>query len=95
MKQLSSGINDDNLKKFEVLIQSMTKEERKKPRLIALSGRRRMRIAKGSGNQLSDVSQLMTLLEQQKKLAKQMKNFDDADINKLQEEPLSFFNHLK
>ncbi|WP_081475354.1 hypothetical protein [Candidatus Phytoplasma australiense] len=46
MKQLSSGINDDNLKKFEVLIQSMTKEERKKPRLIALSGRRRMRIAK-------------------------------------------------
>ncbi|WP_374695546.1 hypothetical protein ACEW7V_00590 [Areca yellow leaf disease phytoplasma] len=42
-----------------------------------MSSRRRQRIAKGSGNQLSDVNKLITLLEQQKKLAKQMQHFDD------------------
>ncbi|MGZ3140242.1 signal recognition particle protein [Candidatus Phytoplasma solani] len=95
IKTLNASINNDSLKKFEVLIQSMTEKERKNPQLIASSSRRRSRIAAGSGNKLSDVSQLMNLLEQQKKLAKQMKNFDDQDLSKLQDDPLSFFNNLK
>ncbi|WP_349401953.1 signal recognition particle protein Ffh [Candidatus Phytoplasma solani] len=95
IKNLSADINDENLKKFEVLIQSMTNKERKNPQLISLSGKRRVRIAVGSGNKLTDINQLITLLEQQKKLAKQMKNFNDQDFTKLQDDPLSFFNNLK
>ncbi|GAK74124.1 MAG: signal recognition particle protein [Candidatus Phytoplasma asteris] len=94
MKQLSASLGDDGFNKFEVLIQSMTKQEKKNPQLIALSGRRRQRIAKGSGNQLSDVNKLITLLEQQKKLAKQMQHFDDQDLDKLQNDPMAFFRDM-
>ncbi|MBP5835962.1 signal recognition particle protein [Candidatus Phytoplasma meliae] len=95
MKHFSSSLNDEGLKKFEVLIQSMTLAEKKNPQLIASSSRRRLRIASGSGNKLSDVSQLINVLEQQKKMAKQMKKFDDEDVSKLQNDPLSFFNNLQ
>ncbi|WP_252861425.1 hypothetical protein [New Jersey aster yellows phytoplasma] len=94
IKQLSANLGDDGFNKFEVLIQSMTKQEKKNPQLIVLSSRRRQRIAKGSGNQLSDVNKLITLLEQQKKLAKQMQHFDDQDLDKLQNDPMSFFHDM-
>jgi signal recognition particle subunit SRP54 len=94
IKQLSDGLGDDGFSKFEVLIQSMTKKEKKNPELIALNSRRRKRIAQGSGNQLSDVNKLITILEQQKKLAKQMKHFDDQDLDKLQNDPMTFFRDI-
>ncbi|OIJ45000.1 signal recognition particle protein [Rice orange leaf phytoplasma] len=94
MKQFSASLGDDGFNKFEVLIQSMTKQEKKNPQLIDLSSRRRQRIAKGSGNQLSDVNKLITLLEKQKKLAKQMQHFDDQDLDKLQNDPMAFFRDM-
>ncbi|MBS2126135.1 signal recognition particle protein ['Fragaria x ananassa' phyllody phytoplasma] len=94
MKHISSNLNDEGLKKFEVLIQSMTLEEKKNPQLITSSSRRRLRIASGSGNKLSDVNQLINILEQQKKMTKQMKKFNNKDMSKLQNDPLSFFNNL-
>ncbi len=45
------------LKKTEVIINSMTREERKKPEMIKTS--RKVRIAKGAGVQPSDVSKLL------------------------------------
>ena len=50
----------------------MTAEERKKPHLLNAS--RRIRIAKGSGNQVSDINRFMTQFEQMQKMMKQMMN---------------------
>ncbi|CAP18260.1 Signal recognition particle [Candidatus Phytoplasma mali] len=80
------NLQDFELNKFESIIKSMTKEEKFKTNLISLSSRRRMRIAKGSGVKQKDVLNLISLLEQQKKIAKQMGNFEQNKIN-LEQDP--------
>jgi signal recognition particle subunit SRP54 len=55
---------------MEAIIQSMTKEERKKPELLNAS--RRKRIAAGAGVSVAKVNQLMKKFEDTKKLMKQM-----------------------
>ena len=50
-------IAEDNLKKWKVIIQSMTPEEREKPKIINAS--RTRRIARGSGTSESDVKSLI------------------------------------
>lgn len=63
-------IDDDAFKGIEAIIQSMTPKERKKPEII--NGSRRKRIAKGSGNDIREVNQLMKQFDQMKKMMKQM-----------------------
>lgn len=48
---------EKEMKKIEAIIQSMTKEERKKADILKAS--RKQRIAKGSGTEVSDVNQLL------------------------------------
>ena len=48
---------EKEMKKVEAIIQSMTKEERKKPDILKAS--RKIRIAKGSGTDVSDVNKLL------------------------------------
>jgi signal recognition particle subunit SRP54 len=48
----------------------MTPEERARPQLI--DGKRRKRIARGSGTQVQDVNQLLRQFEQMKKMMKTM-----------------------
>lgn len=55
----------------EAIIQSMTTEERQKPQII--NGRRRMRIARGSGHEVRDVNQLLKQFGQMRKMMKKMK----------------------
>ncbi len=59
------------LGKHEAIILSMTKEERKLPRI--LGGSRRKRIAEGSGVQIRDVNQLIKQFTQMQKMMKKMK----------------------
>ena len=59
------------LARHEAIILSMTKEERRLPRLIA--GSRRKRIADGSGVQIRDVNQLIKQFSQIQKMMKKMK----------------------
>ena len=59
------------LAKHEAIILSMTKEERRVPRIIA--GSRRKRIADGSGMQIRDVNQLIKQFSQMQKMMKKMK----------------------
>ena len=59
------------LARHEAIILSMTKEERRLPRLIA--GSRRKRIADGSGVQIRDVNQLIKQFSQMQKMMKKMK----------------------
>ena len=61
---------EKEMKKVEAIIQSMTKEERKKPDI--LKANRKIRIAKGSGTDVSDVNKLLKQFEQMKSMMKML-----------------------
>jgi signal recognition particle subunit SRP54 len=63
-------IDDSSFKKIEAIIFSMTPEERTNPDLI--NGKRRERLAKGSGNSIQEVNQFLKQFEEMKKM---MRNF--------------------
>lgn len=64
-----ANIDERKLDRVEAIIKSMTKKEREKPSIIDAS--RKRRIAAGSGNQVSDVNQLLKQFEQMQKMMKQ------------------------
>ncbi|MEO0135676.1 MAG: signal recognition particle protein, partial [candidate division WOR-3 bacterium] len=68
------GINFDEkeLIKMEAIILSMTKEERRNPKII--DGSRKRRIALGSGTTVTDVNRLLNEFFQAQKLAKIFKD---------------------
>lgn len=68
----NADIDERKLFRVEAIIQSMTQAERKNPSIINAS--RRRRIAAGSGNQVSDVNNLLRQFEQMQKMMKQFKN---------------------
>lgn len=59
---------EKEMKKVECIIQSMTREERKKPEILKAS--RKQRIAKGSGTEVADVNRLLKQFEQMKAMMK-------------------------
>ncbi|MHA1636474.1 MAG: signal recognition particle protein Srp54 [Candidatus Thorarchaeota archaeon] len=63
-------LQEDNLKKFEVIMNSMTKVELDEPKLIKSS--RIKRIARGSGTSVRDVRDLLKQYDAMKKMMKQM-----------------------
>lgn len=70
LKSKNIKVDDRELIRAEVIIQSMTRQERQKPNLI--NGSRRKRIARGSGTQPSDVNRLLNQYWQLVKMSKQM-----------------------
>ncbi len=65
-------VDDKEFVKIEAMICSMTKQEKKNPRL--LNGSRRLRIARGSGTQVSDINKFMKSFEMTQKMMKQMQS---------------------
>ncbi len=65
-------VDENALKKIEVMIQSMTPKEREKPEII--NGTRRARIANGSGSGIQDVNRLMKQFEDLKKMMRMMQD---------------------
>jgi signal recognition particle subunit SRP54 len=63
-------IQEENMNRWEVMMNSMTKDELEEPKLIKSS--RIKRIAKGSGTSQKDVRDLLKQHEQMKKMMKQM-----------------------
>ena len=63
-------INDDAFKGIEALINSMTMEERRNPDIM--NPGRKIRIAKGSGKELSELNQFLKQFEQMKEMMKTM-----------------------
>ena len=63
-------MQEENLKKFEVIMKSMTKEELDEPKLLKSS--RIKRIAMGSGTSERDVRELLKQYDTMKKMMKQM-----------------------
>jgi signal recognition particle subunit SRP54 len=72
LRQAKAQISDDDYKRIEAIIQSMTSEERRRPQII--DGRRRRRIARGSGTSREEVSQLLKQFEEMRKMMAQMGN---------------------
>jgi signal recognition particle subunit SRP54 len=66
--------SEEKLKKFESMINSMTKQEKKDPKLIRASKTRVERIAKGSGCSESDVKEFLSQFEKMEKMLKKFKH---------------------
>ena len=65
-------VDDKEFTRIEAMISSMTKEERKNPKL--LNGNRRVRIAKGSGTSVQEINKFMKSFEMTQKMMRQMKD---------------------
>ncbi len=86
MSQAVGQINQEDVdrqfKRVEAIINSMTAQERIRPKL--LNGSRRKRIATGSGTTVQDVNQLMNQFQQMQRMMKKMANQRrPADIRSL------------
>jgi signal recognition particle subunit SRP54 len=70
MDRVNPDTVDDNKVKYMIaIINSMTKKERKKPKII--NGRRRLRISRGSGRPVQEINQLLkSFFEMQKYMKK-------------------------
>ncbi|MNI77052.1 Signal recognition particle protein [compost metagenome] len=64
--------DEKQLYKIDAIITSMTKKERKNPKILDAS--RRKRIAKGSGTKVEDINKFMNSFSQMQKMMKQMSN---------------------
>jgi signal recognition particle subunit SRP54 len=71
MKELKNAkIDEHQMGRIEAIVFSMTPEERRHPDLI--DGRRRQRIARGSGVEVADVNRLLKQFREMKKMLKGM-----------------------
>jgi signal recognition particle subunit SRP54 len=75
-------MDDDAFKGIEAIIQSMTPEERKDPKV--LNGSRRKRIAQGSGTNVQEVNKLIKQFSETRKMMKKMKNGKGGMKNMMQ-----------
>ena len=61
------------MKNFEIIINSMTPEEKHKPEIFNYS--RKIRVSKGSGKQVSDVNRVLKKYDQMKEMMKRMESY--------------------
>jgi signal recognition particle subunit SRP54 len=70
MKDLENAVDEKQLARTEAIIYSMTLEERRNPKLLNPS--RKKRIADGAGVNIAEVNRLVKQFEQSKKMMKQL-----------------------
>ncbi|MDD4987634.1 MAG: signal recognition particle protein [Candidatus Izemoplasmatales bacterium] len=80
-------VDDRQLVYIEAIIHSMTPEERKKPELVERSSGRRSRIARGAGRSTTEVNRLLSMLEKQQKMFRQMSSMKPETLEKLVNDP--------
>ena len=69
-QQVSPEITDQQMKRVEAIVNSMTLEERRNPKIINAS--RKRRIARGSGTTVQEINQLLGQFRQMQRMMKQM-----------------------
>jgi signal recognition particle subunit SRP54 len=72
MKKQIDSLDDKELVRTQAIVQSMTPEERRNPKV--LNGSRRARIAKGSGRSVTEVNSLVDRFAAAAKMMKQMRS---------------------
>ena len=83
IKQAINQVDDKAFVYMEAIISSMTEKERRNPKLIEDSAKRRERIAKGSGRTIQEVNGLRNSLSQMRDAMKKFNNMSDADKKKM------------
>ncbi|MDT3697917.1 MAG: signal recognition particle protein [Thermincola sp.] len=74
LKNLKGSIDEKEIAHMKAIIQSMTLKERKDPKIVKDS--RKKRIALGSGTKVSDVNRLLKQFEETKKMMKQFSGME-------------------
>jgi signal recognition particle subunit SRP54 len=69
-RDLAPDVTDQQMKGIEAIINSMTREERRNPRIINAS--RKRRIARGSGRTVMEINDLLSQFRQMQKMMKQL-----------------------
>ncbi len=69
-QQVTPEITDQQMKRVEAIVNSMTLEERRNPRIINAS--RKRRIARGSGTTVQEINQLLGQFRQMQRMMKQL-----------------------
>ena len=69
-KEMEPDVTDQQMKRIEAIINSMTREERRHPDMI--NANRKRRIARGSGTEVQDINELLSQFKQIKRMMKQM-----------------------
>jgi signal recognition particle subunit SRP54 len=69
-KDLAPDVTDQQMRRIEAIIHSMTHDERVDPRM--LNGSRKRRVARGSGTTVQEVNDLLNQFRQMQRLMKQM-----------------------
>jgi signal recognition particle subunit SRP54 len=64
-------ISNDDFKKVECIIQSMTPQERANPDMVLTNTKRKARIAKGSGKKIEDINAFTKQFDQMRKMMHQ------------------------
>src|SRR5690554_7779122 len=95
MKEATENIDDKQFYQMEVLIKSMTEQERKDTTLIDKSASRRKRVAAGAGMKVADLNKLREALRQQKVMMRQMMKMDEDDLAKAQKNPQQLMQQPK
>ncbi len=85
LKNMDMAPAEDEIKKIEAIINSMTPIERQKPAII--NGSRRKRIARGSGTEVQDINRLLKKFQQTQKM---MKNFSKMGMKGMAKGALPF-----
>ena len=75
------AVDERKLKRLEAIIDSMTSKERRRPDL--LDGRRRKRVARGSGTTVQEINQLLRQYAEMRRLMKAMKGGEKEAMRKL------------
>ncbi len=84
----SQSIDDKIIVRMEAIINSMTPQERAKPKII--NGSRRKRIAKGSGTTIQDVNKLLKQFTEMQKMIKKMKHMNPRAMMRSGKMPFGF-----
>ncbi len=80
-RQVDPRDAEDQLKQIEAVINSMTVDERRNPKLLNAS--RRRRIARGSGLDVQDVNQVMKRFRETQRLIKTLQKSGGKDLGRL------------
>ncbi len=78
--QLPAEVDESELKRFEAILDSMTRHERDHPQVV--NGSRRRRIARGSGTAVSDVNRLLKRFAEARKMMKKLSRIQQGGQGK-------------